>query len=87
MNRFIVVITLLILAVSILAQKKSDANIFGHVIHKDTKEHIPFVNIALKGTSIGTATDATGHYFLKTFPRGSLSWLCRALAISHRSGR
>ena len=70
MNCFIVVITLLILAVSISAQEKSDANIFGHVIHKDTKEHIPFVNIALKGTSIGTATDATGHYFLKNLPEG-----------------
>jgi hypothetical protein len=40
------------------------------VIHKETKEHMPFVNIALKGTSIGAATDATGHYFLKNLPEG-----------------
>ena len=70
MNRFVVFITILILAVSVSAQKKSDANIFGHVIHKETKEHMPFVNIALKGTSIGAATDATGHYFLKNLPEG-----------------
>ena len=45
--------------------KKSDANIIGHVLDKKTKEHLPYITIALKGTTIGTVTDATGHYFLK----------------------
>ena len=34
--------------------KKSDANIIGHVLDKKTKEHLPYITIALKGTTIGT---------------------------------
>ena len=48
--------------------KKSDANIIGHVLDKNSGEHLPYITIALKGTTIGTVTDATGHYFLKNLP-------------------
>ncbi len=50
--------------------KKTDANIIGHVIDKKTGEHLPYITISLKGTTIGTTTDATGHYFLKNLPEG-----------------
>ncbi|MDH6312214.1 outer membrane receptor for ferrienterochelin and colicins [Parabacteroides sp. PFB2-10] len=48
----------------------SDANIIGHVIEKKTGEHLSFINIYLEGTTIGTMTDATGHYYLKNLPEG-----------------
>ena len=48
--------------------RKSDANIIGHILDKNTKEHLPYITITLKGTTIGTVTDATGHYFLKNLP-------------------
>lgn len=32
---------------------------------------MPYITVALKGTTIGTVTDATGHYFLKNLPEGS----------------
>ena len=51
--------------------RKSDANIIGHVLDKKTSEHLPYIIIALKGTTIGTVTDATGHYFLKNLPEGN----------------
>lgn len=38
---------------------------------KKTSEHLPYITIALKGTTIGTVTDATGHYFLKNLPEGN----------------
>lgn len=50
----------------------TDANIFGHVLDKTTKEHLPYVTLQIKGTAIGTATDETGHYFLKNLPTGEL---------------
>ena len=50
--------------------KKSDANIIGHVLDKKTKEHLPYITIALKGTTIGTVTDATGHYFFQSYVAG-----------------
>lgn len=49
---------------------KSDANMIGHVLDKDTKEHLAYITVALKGTTVGTVTDATGHYYLKNLPEG-----------------
>lgn len=51
-------------------QKRSDANLIGHVLDKETGEHLSFINIVVKGTTIGTSTDQTGHYFLKDLPVG-----------------
>ncbi|MBR6066057.1 MAG: TonB-dependent receptor [Paludibacteraceae bacterium] len=47
-----------------------DAHLTGHVLDEKTGEHLPFVNVQLKGTDIGTVTDETGHYFLKDLPIG-----------------
>lgn len=52
---------------------ESDANIVGHVVDKNTKEHLSFVTISLKGTTIGTTTDATGHYHLVNLPEGDFT--------------
>lgn len=48
----------------------TDANVVGHVIDKGNGEHIPYVTVRLVGTTYGTMTDATGHYFLKNVPDG-----------------
>jgi outer membrane receptor for ferrienterochelin and colicins len=47
-----------------------DANVNGHVVDAKTGEHLPYVTVALKGTTVGITTDATGHYFLKDLPIG-----------------
>ena len=49
---------------------RSDANIIGHVTDKNTGEHLPYINVTIKGTMLYTATDASGHYFLKDLPEG-----------------
>jgi len=38
----------------------------GKVVDAKTQEPLPFVNIAFKGTTIGTTTDFDGNYFLET---------------------
>lgn len=58
---------------------KSDANIFGHVVDKKTNEHIAYINIVIKGTTIGTTTDASGHYLLKNLPEGEFTLEVKAL--------
>lgn len=58
---------------------RSDANIYGHVLDAKTGEHLPFVNMLVKGTRIGTTTDATGHYFLANLPPGEQTLLVSAL--------
>lgn len=51
----------------------SDANVFGHVLDKETGEHLPFITVFLRGTTIGTTTDNSGHYFLKNLPEGKFT--------------
>ena len=47
----------------------SDANVFGDVTCEG--EHIPFATVYVEGTTIGTATDHTGHYMLIDLPPGT----------------
>lgn len=51
-------------------KNSSDANIYGHIINASNNEHLPFASIAVKGTTIGCSSDATGHYYLKNLPVG-----------------
>ena len=53
--------------------KDTDTNIFGHVLDAQTKEHLPYVTLQLKGTTIGTTTDASGHYLFKNLPVGKFT--------------
>ena len=53
--------------------RKTDANIFGHTIDKNTQEHVGFITIRIKGTTIGAATDATGHFYLRNLPAEELT--------------
>jgi len=52
------------------AQRNTDANLVGDVKDAVTGEHIPFINITINNTVIGTTTDRSGHYFLKNLPLG-----------------
>lgn len=61
---------LLPLPYSSVEAKGGDINVVGHVIDRRTGEHLPFISIVLKGTTLGTATDESGHYFLKGLPAG-----------------
>lgn len=49
--------------------KETDANIIGDVQFEG--EHLSFVNIVLKGTTIGTTTDETGHFSIIHAPVGN----------------
>ena len=41
--------------------QNTDAHIHGHVIDKATGEHLPYIVVMLKGTTMGVATESTGH--------------------------
>jgi iron complex outermembrane recepter protein len=60
----------------------TDANIFGHVTDASTGEHLPFVNLLVQGTRIGTITDASGHYLLTNLPEGRHTLLVRSLGYA-----
>ena len=81
MNKFIFVLLALCMSVmSVNAQKtKTDANIVGHIV--SGKSHLPFANISLKGTTIGTLTDETGHYQLINCPPGTYTLTASSLGF------
>ena len=57
----------------------TDINIIGHVIDSKTKEHLSYVTIMLKNTTIGTATDHSGHYYLKDLPEGTFTIMMQSI--------
>lgn len=57
----------------------SDANIVGHIIDKKTREHVPYINVFLQGTTIGTSSDGTGHFYLKNLPEGKFVLVMKAI--------
>jgi outer membrane receptor for ferrienterochelin and colicins len=61
--------------------KKTDANITGHVISKG--QHIPYISIVLKGTTISTMSDETGHYSMVNLPVGDVTLM--ALGVGYKS--
>ena len=64
------------------AQRRgTDANIHGHIIHAQTREHIPFVTITIKDTTIGLVADASGHFFLKNLPVGEHTIVAEAIGL------
>jgi len=65
----------------------TDAHIHGHVIDKDTGEHLPYIVVVLKGTTIGVATDNTGHYFIRNIPYGEYTVEVSAIGYKTQSQR
>ena len=48
----------------------TDAHIYGHVIDRKTGEHLPYIVVLLRGTTIGVTTENTGHYTIRNVPEG-----------------
>ena len=80
MKKYIWVLFVAMLFTSpILSQKKTDANIVGHVICNC--EHAPFATITIKGTNYGISTDETGHYMLINLPVGTHTIKAQAIGF------
>ncbi len=62
-TKWLFIVSLIILSLSANAQI---TRIRGVVYDKETNDPIPFVNVALKGTTIGTTTGFSGEFFLET---------------------
>jgi outer membrane receptor for ferrienterochelin and colicins len=61
---------------------KTDAMLFGGV--KSEELHIPFASISIKGTSIGTATDVTGHFKMTNLPVGKQTVVVSAIGYKSK---
>ena len=83
MKKHIIVLFILILSAGVVQANlvRTDANIFGHVVNSKTGQHISYINIVLKNTTIGVATDATGHYALKNLPEGTFTVVAEGIGF------
>ncbi|MDR1714762.1 MAG: TonB-dependent receptor [Prevotella sp.] len=83
MKKHIMVLFILILSAGVMQANlvRTDANIFGHVVNSKTGQHISYINIILKNTTIGVATDATGHYALKNLPEGTFTVVAEGIGF------
>ena len=52
--------------------KNNFAQVFGHIYDSNSKEPLPGANVMIKGTSIGTVTDANGAYSISVPQNGGL---------------
>lgn len=68
---FLTVLLLFAFAQNNTAQKRTDANLIGHVVCEG--EHLPFVSLIIEGTTIGTTTDETGHFQMLNLPIGDFT--------------
>jgi hypothetical protein len=64
--RFLIISILFLVGPSLVATAQQNSyKISGRVIDKATGEGIPFASIAVKGTSVGTTSDANGHFTIQ----------------------
>ncbi len=74
---YILFILILFFVCGVYADSKvittTDANITGHVLEAGTQEHLGYVTIQIKGTQIGTTTDATGHFMMTNLQPGDIT--------------
>jgi outer membrane receptor for ferrienterochelin and colicins len=72
------VILLTFFYVSMIFGQKTDAMLFGDVKDENGK-HIPFAHILVKGTSLGTAADESGHFAMSDLPLGEVTIVAEAM--------
>ena len=63
--------------------QNTDAHIHGHVIDKNTGEHLPYIVVIIKGTTIGVSTESTGHYMMRNIPEGTFT--VEAAAVGYKT--
>lgn len=70
LNIILTILILLFAQINYAQKLKTDANVFGHVVCTDCDIHLSFATVLVKGTTIGTTTDETGHFQLINLPEG-----------------
>jgi len=68
MKSWLLVALFALASINVLAQK---GEIYGQVIDAKTQTFLPFVNVYVNKTTIGTITNDSGKFVLKNLPRGS----------------
>ncbi len=77
----IILLSILLFPALLFAQKHTDANLLGHVINSKTGEHVAYVSVFLQGTTVGAATDESGHFHIANCPEGTFTVVVRGVGF------
>lgn len=80
---FLSLVNLYVSANNVNKINQNDTNIVGDVRDKKSGEHLAYITVSIKGTTLGTTTDVTGHYFLKGLPIGK--FILEARFVGYKS--
>lgn len=58
------------------APKKFNLTLSGKIIDKSTRETLPFVNVSVRGTTIGAASNVDGYFTLINVPCDTVTLIC-----------
>ena len=83
MKRFFSALVVALCMMLTAKAQDTDAHIHGHVIDKNTGEHLPYIVVILKGTTIGVSTESTGHYMMRNIPEGTFT--VEAAAVGYKT--
>ncbi len=83
MKKYILLFIFTIMGIATLDAQKdnTDANLIGDV--QCNGEHVPYIYITIDGTTLGTTTDATGHFQIINIPEGT--YTVRASGIGYKT--
>ena len=85
MKRLLLILLAVAMPLCVAAQRHTDATLLGHVVDSKTGEHVPYINVYLEGTSVGTATDEGGHFNINNCPVGEYTLVVRG--VGYRQNR
>jgi len=69
--KIILIILFFHLSIQLSSQTKNYHTITGNVYDEESGKPLPFVNVFLDGTTLGSSTDQNGKYIINKIPRGS----------------
>jgi len=81
MRRLILILISLMLGI-LMGRSQADLTdimLFGDVRSARDQQHIPFANISVKGSRLGTTCDASGHFKFANLPEGQHTLLIQAM--------
>ncbi len=73
MRKFLPLLFLFLIVISDEAIAGTTGKLAGKVTDASTKEALPFCNIVVVGTSLGTVADLDGNYVILNIPPGNYS--------------
>jgi hemoglobin/transferrin/lactoferrin receptor protein len=76
MKTFKVFLLLIFISINLTAQNNP---LSGKIVNSESKTPIEGVNIIIKGASLGTASDKSGHFFFPSLPDGNYEFLFSAV--------